>query len=606
MKKLRLGQTLARILRIPEADKGQVESALQLWLKALLILGLGAMVAGAVKSVVGLMVLGGVWLGAAAGLHYLFQHNRLTLAANLLPLAFLLFVAPPLPPEIAFAGPTYLFYVLPILAATSLCDPAAGWFWGEMAVAAWLLRSWFAFPYETHAGWMILFLQGVIVLCWLLMRTFRDMGHHLRQQIDQGHTGIKIGRMATAAETPEAIIREAIGHIRETFEYSHVGLFTVNWDAEAVELVDAVGDGAATVKTGKTAVGLYGPRIVAVAVRQKRKCMMTSWEKTPDEQGRPIEFTYPRLAFTRVELAIPLMVGAKIFGVMDVHRTDVTPFSELELDLLEGLAGNIANALNVAFLNEQLKAENLRMVAELDVSRRLQQMLLPKPEELRRIEGVDIAGYMDPAEEVGGDYYDVLQYDGQIKIGIGDVTGHGLESGVVMLMLQTAVRTLLAGGETDNKRFMDVLNHALHDNIRRMNVDRSLSLALLDYHKGRVRLSGQHEQLIVIRQNGTVELLDTFDLGFPVGVVNNIAEFVAESQVELAAGDGLVLYSDGVVEAENVAGEFYGLDRLCQVVSQNWGQSAEAIKDAVVADVRAFIGQHTVYDDLTLLVMRQK
>lgn len=606
MKKLRLGQTLVQILRIPEADKGQVEAALHLWLKVLLILGVGGIVTGAIKSVVGLIVLGCAWVGAAAGLHYLIQHNRLTLAANLLPVAFLLWVATPLPPEIAFAGPAYLLYVLPILAATSLCDPAAGWFWGEVLVVSLLLQFWLVSPHGQHTGWMILLLQGVIGLCWLLMRTFRDMGHHLRQQIDQGHTGIKIGRMATAAETPEAIIREAIGHIRETFGYSHVGLFTVDWDAETVDLVDAAGDGAVGLKTGKTAVGLYSSRVVAVAVRQKRKCIATSWEKTPDEQGRPIEFTYPRLAFTRIELAIPLMVGVKIFGVMDIHRTDVTPFSELELDLLEGLAGNIANALNVAFLNEQLRADNLRMVAELDVSRRLQQMLLPKPEELQRIEDLDIAGYMDPAEEVGGDYYDVLQYEGQLKIGIGDVTGHGLESGVVMLMLQTAVRTLLAGGETDNKRFMDVLNRALHDNIRRMNVDRSLSLALLDYHKGQVRLSGQHEQLIVVRQDGAVELMDTLDLGFPVGVVSNIADFVAESRVELAAGDGIVLYSDGVVEAENVAGEFYGLDRLCQVVSQNWGQSSETIKDAIVADVRAFIGQHTVYDDLTLLVMRQK
>jgi len=593
-------------MQLWETDRDQATAALFVWLKVPLPLGLFSIVIGAISDIVPLIVLGSLWVGASIGLHYLFQRERLTLAANLLIVAFLLFIAVPLPSEVFFAGPVYLFYVLPILAAATLCDPLAGWVWGEVTAIAFLVRIGLTPTGAAQAVWTALFLQVLIVLCWLLVRTFRNLEQQLHQQIERGHTGIKIGRMATAAETSETIIQEAVQRIHETFGYSHVGLFTVNWATESVELVDAVGDGAATVKSAQASVGLLTPKVVAVAIRQKQKCIATSWEKKPDERGRPIEFTYSRLAFTRVELAIPLMVGAKVFGAMDIHRTDITPFSDLELDLLEGLAGNIANALNVAYLNEQLKAENVRMVAELDVSRRLQQMLLPKPEELKRIEELDIAGYMAPAEEVGGDYYDVLQYDGQLKIGIGDVTGHGLESGVVMLMLQTAVRTLLVGGETDIKRFMAVLNRTLHDNIRRMNVERSLSLALLDYRKGRVCLSGQHEQLIVVRKNGSVELMDTLDLGFPVGVVDNIADFVTETQVELAAGDGIVLYSDGVVEAENLAGEFYGLDRLCRTLSQNWAQPAEAIKDAVVADVQAFIGQHVVYDDLTLLVMRQK
>jgi CheY-like chemotaxis protein len=75
-----------------------------------------------------------------------------------------------------------------------------------------------------------------------------------------------------------------------------------------------------------------------------------------------------------------------------------------------------------------LKAETVRMGAKLEVTRRIQQMLLPKTEELEKIVGLDIAGFMEPAEEVGGDYYDVLQYNGRILFGIGDATGHGLES----------------------------------------------------------------------------------------------------------------------------------------------------------------------------------
>jgi serine phosphatase RsbU (regulator of sigma subunit) len=268
--------------------------------------------------------------------------------------------------------------------------------------------------------------------------------------------------------------------------------------------------------------------------------------------------------------------------------------------------------VEISALNERLKDENMRMAAELDVTRQLQQMLLPMDEELACIEGVDIAGFMEPAEEVGGDYYDVLQHNGFVKIGMGDVTGHGLESGVVMLMIQTAVRTLLTSDERDPVRFMDVLNRTLHANMRRMAVDKSLTLVLLDYadceadRTGRVRLSGQHEQLIVVRRGGQVELVDTLDLGFPVGLVAGVAEFVDEISVELEPGDGIVLYSDGFTEAENEAGEYYGLERLCQAVSEHWAGSAEEVKDAVVYDVRSFIGKQTLYDDLTLLVVKQR
>jgi serine phosphatase RsbU (regulator of sigma subunit) len=256
----------------------------------------------------------------------------------------------------------------------------------------------------------------------------------------------------------------------------------------------------------------------------------------------------------------------------------------------------------------KLEAENARMEAELDVTYRLQQMLLPTDEELAQLEGLDVAGFMQPAEEVGGDYYDVLRLGDQIKLGIGDVTGHGLESGVVMLMLQTAVRTLLIGGITDVAQFISILNRVLHANMQRMQVDKSTSLVMLNYEAGRMRLdvSGQHEHLIVVRQNGQVELLDTLDLGFPLGLEAEIDQFVSELSVELQPGDGIVLYSDGFTEAQNEGGDFYGLERLCKVVSQHWARLAKEIKEEIVRDVRDFIGGQIVYDDLALLVIKQQ
>jgi serine phosphatase RsbU (regulator of sigma subunit) len=263
---------------------------------------------------------------------------------------------------------------------------------------------------------------------------------------------------------------------------------------------------------------------------------------------------------------------------------------------------------HITRLNKQLKSENLRMSAELDISRHLQQMLLPKKEELQSIDGLDIAGFMAPADEVGGDYYDVLKTQGRVLFGIGDVTGHGLESGALAIMVQSSIRTLLANNETDPLKFFSAINEMLYHNAKRMRTERSLTLALLDYQKNQLYLTGQHEYVIVIRQ-GKLELIDTLDLGFPIGLDLEIMTFFNQTQslnVPLNTGDVVVLYTDGITEATNINGIFYGLESLCEVIQKHWQKTATEIQQAVIDDVRKFIGEEKVYDDMTLLVLKQK
>lgn len=260
----------------------------------------------------------------------------------------------------------------------------------------------------------------------------------------------------------------------------------------------------------------------------------------------------------------------------------------------------------ITLLNNRLQAENLRLSAEVEVTRRLQQMMLPKEEELSQIAELDIAGFMEPATEVGGDYYDVLHNNGHITIGIGDVTGHGLESGVLMIMVQTAVRTLLEAHQTDSKQFLTILNRTIYHNIQRMHSDKNLTLFLLDYYQDKLRLSGQHEEMIIVRSGGSIERIDTIDLGFPIGLVADIDDFVADAEIQLHPEDVVVLYTDGIPEAENPQGVQYGIERLCQILRDNWRQSARDIRQAVIEDVRRHIGSQKVYDDITLLVIKPK
>lgn len=255
-------------------------------------------------------------------------------------------------------------------------------------------------------------------------------------------------------------------------------------------------------------------------------------------------------------------------------------------------------------LNDQLKQENNRMSGELEVTKRLQQMILPREEDLRNVASLDISGFMEPAAEVGGDYYDVVARDSGVFFGIGDVTGHGLESGVMAIMVQTAVRTLLANGRYESKTFFDVLNRVIFGNARRMNCDRNLTLSLLHYEDSLVTISGQHEEVLVVRGNGDMERHDTLNLGFHLGLVEDISSFIGEVKVPLQSGDVMIAYTDGITEAMNCDGVSFGIERLSEAVRTSREHSAGAIRQAVVSSLRQYIGGQHLLDDISLLVIK--
>jgi phosphoserine phosphatase RsbU/P len=263
-------------------------------------------------------------------------------------------------------------------------------------------------------------------------------------------------------------------------------------------------------------------------------------------------------------------------------------------------------SVEIATLNEQLQKENIRMKTELDITREVQRLILPTSDELAQIPDLEIAGFMQPASEVGGDYYDVIYHNGQVKIGIGDVTGHGLESGMLMLMVQTAVRTLLVNNETDPKKFLDTLNRTIYSNVQRMNSQKNMTLCLVDYQDGKVRISGQHEEMLVVRRGGLVQRVDTVDLGFPIGLEEDISQFIAYADIQIYPGDTVVLYTDGITEAEDKNRVQYGIKRLMEVIKENWQQSAEEIKQAVIDDLWEYMGTQKPLDDITLVVLKRK
>ncbi len=282
-----------------------------------------------------------------------------------------------------------------------------------------------------------------------------------------------------------------------------------------------------------------------------------------------------------------------------------------------GMIGRVLDAMPLALdkiqiaarERQRLKEENIRMGMELDVAQRLQAMVLPREEELQANPALEISAMQEAADEVGGDIYDVLHgSDGSTCFVIGDVTDHGLASGVVMLMSQAALRTALESSNFDLVTTLNHVNGILYQNVHeRMKDERNLTLALLRYHEGVVQLAGQHEEVLVVRAaTGEVEHIETVDLGFMVGMIDDISDFTAETRFELNPGDLMVLFTDGVTEAEREDHEMFGGERFVEALLAVRDRPTDEIMSHLQRSIHAWIDGAEVLDDITMVLVRRK
>ncbi len=173
-------------------------------------------------------------------------------------------------------------------------------------------------------------------------------------------------------------------------------------------------------------------------------------------------------------------------------------------------------------------------------------------------------------------------------------------------MAQAVVRALLIHNEIDQVKFLNTLNHVIYDNVKRMNCDKNLTFVLIDYQEDFLRIIGQHEKIIIVRAGGHIDLIDTTALGFPIGLIEDVTEFTKQTQVPFNSGDTLLLYTDGITEAQNKEKDLYGFKQLCEVAGRHWFCSAQGIKQAIIEDIYRHIGSQRICDDMALLVVKHQ
>lgn len=254
--------------------------------------------------------------------------------------------------------------------------------------------------------------------------------------------------------------------------------------------------------------------------------------------------------------------------------------------------------------SRQQMAEKSRLAKEMEIAERIQLSILPRT---LSVKGLEITAQMTPASEVGGDYYDVIPCpDGGCWIAIGDVAGHGLPAGLVMMMLQSALSALVrALPNATPRQIVPTLNRLLFDNIRnRMGSDEHVTFTAARYHPdGRLVFAGAHEYMLLLRHGQrSCEQVET--PGTWLAVIEDIGSATTDHEIQLQPGDTLCLYTDGITEAFDDQKKQFGLSGLSSVLIDNIDLPLPKLHDAVTKRVSSWCAQPS--DDQTLILLRRE
>lgn len=257
---------------------------------------------------------------------------------------------------------------------------------------------------------------------------------------------------------------------------------------------------------------------------------------------------------------------------------------------------------------EQVTEREARVATEMDAARRIQARIVPRDAALP---GLEVVTYLQPADEVGGDYLDVYAFGDDSWLLLGDVTGHGLGAGLVMLMAQSTISSILQARPGISPRELNWLaNRVLHKNLARLEESRHMTVVSIRRGAGnRFTLSGAHDDIFIVRAGGTVERRSVAQFPLGLGFLPDLAlEDVVEESFELAPGELLFVGTDGITEA-SPGGDprrgLFGEEALMALLAEHARKPLRELQRALVERLDAFTGG-VYHDDVAFLVVRAK
>jgi serine phosphatase RsbU (regulator of sigma subunit)/DNA-binding NarL/FixJ family response regulator len=295
-----------------------------------------------------------------------------------------------------------------------------------------------------------------------------------------------------------------------------------------------------------------------------------------------------------------------IGGLCLVQSRDPGTVADL-VPLVKSVAAHISSALHSAQVYAQTVAQR-RVARELALAGQIQASFLPG--ELPDVAGWQLAATLEPARETSGDFYDVFSLpNGRLGIIIADVADKGMGAALYMALCRTLVRTYAAEYDTRPELVLSAANRRILSDAR-AGLFVTAFYGILEPETGALTYCNAGHcppYLLSAHDRDRVRTLPR--TGMALGVVED--EFWGQSVVQLCPGDLLVLYTDGITEAQDPQGTFFGTERLPEIVLSNLGSPgsqkplAQEIQDALMAEVREFVGDAPQFDDMTLVVVTQ-
>jgi len=318
----------------------------------------------------------------------------------------------------------------------------------------------------------------------------------------------------------------------------------------------------------------------------------------------------------RLVLLMPIINSDEISGVAVVYKDG---FDQLYPEEQRGLEDLLEN-LNVVFSimrGKEIQRERDRLQGEMEIARQIQTSIVPKSLEMP---GYDAACTMITATEVGGDIFDFIRFGARHYIAVGDVAGHGLPAGIMALIemaaMQSAIATMKkAGAELRISGIYDVVNEVLCEiNRNRIGSDKFMTGNVFSEENGTFTYAGTHLIALLYRaaENRVEQLTGTINRTAYLGISEFINSRESEGTFTTAAGDVLMLYTDGVIEAMNGEEQLFGVDRLAEAFAEHAAGSSAEIIESVTREVFRFAehgdcAKHAGHlaDDVSLVVLKR-
>ncbi|HEX3662421.1 MAG TPA: SpoIIE family protein phosphatase [Acidobacteriaceae bacterium] len=357
---------------------------------------------------------------------------------------------------------------------------------------------------------------------------------------------------------------------------------------ETLASAAAAGSGNATTGVKGEPLAL-GQGLVGAAIEERRALLVSDVRK--DSRYRMVN---PE---TRSEMVVPLIYKGRAIGALDIEHPRAHFFNEDHERSVTTLAAQLAIALENAQLYQRVAQQEQRLERDLAMAREVQLRLLPpaKPQHKR----AEFAARFLPARTIGGDLYDFLPYDvNRSAIALGDVSGKAAPAALYAALVSGIMRSA-ASQHPSPSEMLRMLNDALQE--------RKLDSQYVTMLYG---LWNDENLTLQIANGGSVQPLfchgDEIETiraeGFPLGMFPNATW--EQFSIATQPGDSVVFFSDGIVDAQNAAGEMFGNDRLLACVRKYRQKSASKLAESVLTEVGRFQGKRDRFDDETVLVLR--